>query len=88
MGFQLPTSTGEWVDAGFQPSISAIFSWLVVEPTHLKKYARQIGSCPQGSGVNIKKYLSYHHPVRDFHPDFLLQLQVSIFKLLCKSSIA
>jgi len=27
----------------------------VVEPTHLIKYARQIGSSPQGFGVKIKK---------------------------------
>ena len=33
--------------------------WLVVEPTHLKKYARQIGSCPQ-VGVKIKTIWNHH----------------------------
>ena len=35
-----------------------IYSWLVVEPTHLKKYARQIGSIsPNFRGKNSKKSL-------------------------------
>ena len=39
-----------------------MFSYLVVEPTHLEKYARQIGSFPPGR-VENKKYLSCHHLV-------------------------
>ena len=31
-----------------------LYSWLVVEPTHLKKYERQIGSSPQGKVKNKK----------------------------------
>ena len=33
-----------------------------VEPSHLTKYARQIGSFPQ-IGVNMKKHIRNHHPV-------------------------
>ena len=33
-----------------------LFCWLVVEPTHLKKYARQSSSSPQVR-VKINKYL-------------------------------
>jgi len=29
-----------------------LYSWLVVEPTHLKKYERQIGNLPQGKVKN------------------------------------
>ena len=33
--------------------------WLMVEPTHLKKYARQIGSFPQ-VGVKITNIRNHH----------------------------
>ena len=36
-------------------------TWLVVEPTHLKKYARQIGSWNPKDQGETKTYLSCHH---------------------------
>ena len=39
--------------------------WLVVEPTHLKTYARQIGSFPQVE-VNIKNNWNHHLEILDY----------------------
>ena len=48
----------------------------------LEKYDRQIGSCPQGSGGKLKKYLSCHHPVDTINP-FLRHTNGSLGQIKC-----
>ena len=82
-GTPLKIDVTSWKIMHFPSGDTSLFIWLVVEPTHLKKYARQTGSFPQFSGVKNKKYFKpptsyvYIYIYLWSTPGFLWQMKVS-----------